>query len=66
MGEFLQGYGIWIVFGLFFLFMMWGQSRGHGGMGCGMGGHQHNPPQNPEVGKEEDQQGSGKHNAGCH
>ncbi len=36
MTEFLQSYGIWIIFGLLFLFMLRG--RGHG-MGCGMGGH---------------------------
>ena len=52
MAEFLQSYGIWIIFSLLCLFM----PRGHGhGMGCGMGGHQHNPEQNPEAEKQEGQ-----------
>lgn len=65
MPEFLQSYGIWIIFGLLFLFMLRG--RGHE-MGCGMGGHQHNPEQNPEAGaeKEEGQPKSGRHSSGCH
>ena len=38
MWEFLQAYGLWIVFGLFFLLMM--RMCGGGGGGCGMG-HSH-------------------------
>ncbi len=40
MWEFLQSYGIWILFGVLFLFMM--RAHGHGGHGggCGMGGHE--------------------------
>ncbi len=38
--EFLQTYGVWILLGLFFIAMM--RSHGsHGGMGCGMGNHDH-------------------------
>lgn len=38
--EFLQAYGSWILFGLFFLVMM-RMHGSQGGMGCGMGGHDH-------------------------
>ena len=44
MWEFLQAYGVWIVFGLFFLFML----RMHGGGGCGMGHDQHSGHQEPK------------------
>lgn len=37
--DFLQSYGIWIVLGLLFLFMLRGHARGGGGC-CG-GDHQH-------------------------
>ena len=35
--EFLQTYGTWIVFGIFFVLML----RMHGGGGCGMGHQDH-------------------------
>ncbi len=60
MTEFLQSYGIWIFFGLFFSLMLWGHTRGHG-MGC-CGGHQHDP----EMVTEEERPGTEKHNLGCH
>lgn len=49
MWQFLQTYGIWILFGIFFILMMrmhGGGMHGHGmGGGCGMGmnhdGHEH-------------------------
>jgi hypothetical protein len=47
MWEFLQTYGIWILFGIMFLLMMRMHSGGmHGGGGCGMGmgDEQHNEP----------------------
>lgn len=40
MGEFLQAYGFWIVFGLFFVFML----RMHAGGGCGAGHGSHQQP----------------------
>jgi len=52
--EFLQAYGVWILFGLFFLVMM----RMHGspgGTGCGMGGHDHGSHDEPAAEKREDQ-----------
>jgi hypothetical protein len=66
MGEFLSSYGLWVIFGLFFLFMMWGHGRGRGGMGCGMGSHQHKPGQDPKVEAEEGQPRSGRTGSGCH
>jgi len=60
MAEFLQTYGIWILFGLLLSLMLWGHARGHG-MGC-CGGHQHEP----EAVKKEEQQETGKHSSGCH
>lgn len=65
MAEFLANYGIWIVFGLLFLVMMWGHSRGHG-MGCGMGGHQHGSEEKPDESKAGEQPQSGKLGSGCH
>ncbi len=59
MAEFLQSYGIWIFFGLLFSLMLWGRTRGHG-MGCCGGGHQHVP----EMVKEEERPGTGKHSSG--
>ena len=58
MAEFLQVYGIWIIFGLFFSLMLWGRARGHG-MGCCGGGHQHEY----ETVKKDDQ--AGNQNRGC-
>jgi len=61
MAEFLQNYGIWIVIGLFFTFMIWRSVRGHGAGCCG-GEHEHAP----EKAIEKEQQGEGKHSSGCH
>ena len=58
MAEFLQIYGIWILFGLFFSLMLWGRARGHG-MGC-CGGHQHEH----ETVRKDDQ--TSNQNRGCH
>ncbi len=44
MAEFLQNYGIWIVLGLLFLFMLRGHA--HGGGGCCGGDHQHHQDSN--------------------
>ncbi len=55
MVEFLKSYGIWIILGLLFLFMLRGHA--HGGGGCCGGGHQHNQDESE---KKERQQESGK------
>lgn len=60
MTEFLQGYGILILIGLFFSFMLWRRIRGHGGMGCCGGGHLHEP----ETMKQDDR--SDHRSGGCH
>ena len=60
MAEFLQSYGTWIFFGLFFLLILRGRSHG---MGCCGGGHQHEP----EMVKEENHPEAGKRSSGgCH
>ncbi len=58
MVEFLQNYGIWIVIGMFFSFMLWRSVRGHGAGCCG-DGHEHVPEK--VTGKE--QPGTGKHDS---
>ncbi len=40
MWEFLQAYGTWILFGVFFVFML----RMHTSGGCGMAHEQHSDP----------------------
>lgn len=51
MWAFLQTYGIWILFGLYFLWML----RMHaGGRGCGMGHQQHQGHTSQHSGQDED------------
>ncbi|MFQ6058532.1 MAG: hypothetical protein ACE5MB_06620 [Anaerolineae bacterium] len=60
--EFLQAYGSWILFGLFFLVLM-RMHGSRGGMGCGMGGHQHQAEEDQETPADDGNPGNG---AGCH
>jgi hypothetical protein len=68
--EFVQAYGNWIVLGLLFLLMM--RLHGsHGGMGCGMGSHHHQPTgsHDPEPGEEQDSGADSQkpgRSTGCH
>lgn len=68
--EFLQAYSSWILFGLFFLVLM-RMHGSRGGMGCGMGGHQHQTESSHQHGAEKDQEtpaddGNPGNGAGCH
>ena len=67
--EFVQTYGSWIVFGLFFLVMM-RMHGGHGGMGHGAGGHrQSSDSHDPAASKVADGQTESRKSSektGCH
>lgn len=67
MEEFWKSYGVWIVLGGLFLFMVFGHFRGgKAGMGggCGMGGNSNDPNEkkSSDKGKIEEKKSSG----GCH
>lgn len=61
--DFLQDYGIWILFGFLFLLMLRGRGRG---IGCGMGDHRehHGEDSKGSPGRQGD--GGSHHSAGCH
>ena len=61
MVEFLASYGLWILLGLLFSFMLWRSIRGKSAGCCG-GGHQHVPEK--VIWKE--QQEERKHSSGGH
>ena len=58
--EFLKGYGILILIGLFFGLIIWSRVRGRGADCCG--GHEHVP----EKAIEGEKTGQGKQGPGCH
>ena len=60
MAEFFETYGIWIIIGLLFTFLVWRNVKGQSSGCCG-GGHQHVP----EKVDKESVQDSGKSNS-CH
>ncbi len=65
MFEFVQAYGSWIVLGLLFLVMM-RMHGSHGGMGCGMGSHDHSRDRSDTTqGSQGDESGPDQ-NPGCH
>ncbi len=63
MVDFLQEYGLWILFGGLFLLMIRG--RGHG-MGCGMSDHRANQAEDIEGSADGPRDGSGHNSGGCH
>ncbi len=68
MWEFLQSYGIWMVLGVLFLFMVRAHGHGgHGGGGCGMGGHGHTKhPKEQDAVVEAREKGDSGTSGGCH
>lgn len=63
MVDFLQEYGLWIVFGALFLFMLRG--RGHG-IGCRMGDHRANQAEDMGGSPDQARDGTDHRSAGCH
>ena len=59
MAEFFNTYGIWIIIGLLFVYLVWRNVKGHNSGCCG-GEHQHVPE---KIDKEEP--ASGK-SSSCH
>ena len=60
--EFLKSYGVWIVVVLMLGIHLVPMFRRGRGMGCGMGGHQHDGAQSPGEEKKEEQH---KHYGWC-
>jgi hypothetical protein len=68
MAEFLKDYGIWIfgvlMLGMHVAPMIVKRARG---MGCGMGGHEHDSRQSADSSNNKERQAADKeHTAGCH
>jgi hypothetical protein len=73
MVDFIEKYGILVLFGLFILAMVWGhlgrRGRGHGvgcGMGCGAPEDHQAETMKGGKGVEAKRQDGGRHQHGCH
>jgi hypothetical protein len=60
MADFFETYGIWIIIGLFFVYLLWRNVKGHSSGCCG-GTHENVP----EKVDKEGEPGAGK-SSGCH